>query len=508
MSKMPGVLSKLSDRLNQPGGIFQKIKAFFSKFKQSKFAQKFSLVFDRTPKAIRWGLLAVLILAVAFGGYSIFKNNSGTASTESGGELQTTVVRTGSIILSASGTGTLVPVTERSIGFDTSGEVIEVLVSAGDEVEEGTLLARLDDTEQQRKLEEAEQTLREMTSAASIAIAQQDVVNAEDNLYDAQVAVNTLTYWYDEAVIANAQATYVLALAQLEKAQDAYDKVANESETDSGRAQAYKTLYAAQQAVDTASYYVNIYSSKPNQRRIDEANANLALAEAQLQEAKYYLAALQGEEVPEDATGSSLENLRQAQQNVEDAKADLEATNLYAPFAGTIMSVDISAGDTVGTGSVITIADLSQANIEFYMDSEDWTNTKVGYEVEATFDALPDQVFTGIVTEVEPGLVSVSGLSMVKGMIELDQSFDEIQIPSGVSVAVEIISGQAKNVLVVPVEALHQLSDGSYVVFVMESGSPKMQIVEVGLTDGTYAEIISGLQQGDVVTTGVVETQE
>ncbi len=68
-------------------------------------------------------------------------------------------------------------------------------------------------------------------------------------------------------------------------------------------------------------------------------------------------------------------------------------------------------------------------------------------------------------------------------------------------------AGRATNALLVPVEAVRELSPDSYAVFVMENGEPKMKFVEVGLMDFTFAEILSGLEVGDVVTTGLVETQ-
>jgi hypothetical protein len=57
----------------------------------------------------------------------------------------------------------------------------------------------------------------------------------------------------------------------------------------------------------------------------------------------------------------------------------------------------------------------------------------------------------------------------------------------------------------VPIEALHQTGD-QYTVFVMENGKPTVRTVEVGIQDLVYAEIKSGLNAGDVVTTGVTET--
>ena len=56
-------------------------------------------------------------------------------------------------------------------------------------------------------------------------------------------------------------------------------------------------------------------------------------------------------------------------------------------------------------------------------------------------------------------------------------------------------------------EALRELSPDEYAVFVMENGEPVLRFVEVGIMDFSYAEIISGLEQGETVTTGIVETQ-
>ena len=58
-----------------------------------------------------------------------------------------------------------------------------------------------------------------------------------------------------------------------------------------------------------------------------------------------------------------------------------------------------------------------------------------------------------------------------------------------------------------PVEALRELDPGEYAVFVVQDGKPKLRPIEVGLMDYTYAEIRSGLQAGELVSTGIVETR-
>jgi multidrug efflux pump subunit AcrA (membrane-fusion protein) len=80
-------------------------------------------------------------------------------------------------------------------------------------------------------------------------------------------------------------------------------------------------------------------------------------------------------------------------------------------------------------------------------------------------------------------------------------------LPVGLNATVEVIGGQTQNAVLVPVEALRELSEGQYALFVMEDSEPKLRTVEVGLMDFTFAEILSGVAEGEVVTTGIVETQ-
>jgi multidrug efflux pump subunit AcrA (membrane-fusion protein) len=171
------------------------------------------------------------------------------------------------------------------------------------------------------------------------------------------------------------------------------------------------------------------------------------------------------------------------------------------------MTLTAEVGKTA-SGTIMTIDDLSQANIQFYMDASDWANVKVGYEVSVSFDSLPNQTFSGKVTEVMPGLVSAQGSTMVEGMAQLDNSVADIGLPVGVDAGIDVISGQARNAVLVPVEALHALPDGSYTVFVLKNGTPTLTTVEVGLQSDTFAVITSGVAVGDVVTTGIVETSK
>jgi multidrug efflux pump subunit AcrA (membrane-fusion protein) len=162
----------------------------------------------------------------------------------------------------------------------------------------------------------------------------------------------------------------------------------------------------------------------------------------------------------------------------------------------------------VGTSPIFVLADLRQPVLEVYLDEADLDKVAVGFEVEVVFDALPDDMYTGHVSEVSPSLQTVSNVDAVLAWVQLDaESFSKPQsLPVGSNASVDVIGGRAQNAVLVPVEAVRELGPDEYAVFVMEGGEPKLRIVTVGLMDYTSAEILTGLRAGEVVTTGVVDT--
>jgi multidrug efflux pump subunit AcrA (membrane-fusion protein) len=185
----------------------------------------------------------------------------------------------------------------------------------------------------------------------------------------------------------------------------------------------------------------------------------------------------------------------------------MDGAKIFAPISGTIMEVSTSVGDTVGTDTVIVLADLSQPYLEIYLDETDWGKIAVGDEAEITFDNLPDQIFTGRVTLVDSELYTSFNSTAVRGEVSLDSTFAGINLPVGASAAVEVISQRVEDAVLVPIEALHETSPGEYGVFVVEEDGPSLRVIEVGLQDELYAEVKLGLEAGEIVTTGTMETE-
>ncbi len=492
--------------------------------------QKDHAMQKKQSRKLRWLIAGIALLVIA-GGATFYYVRSTKASTATTTEtpLQTATAFKGNIVLTASGTGTLAPASTSSFGFGTSGKITELDVKIGDIVEAGQVIGQLDNAEAQSAYKQAKRTLDDLTTPAAIAAAKQAAADAEVDIYNAKQDLEYLIssdvfYWENQVATAGQTLKDAQTAGgsnptadQKQKIEDA-TKALSRAQTNLGVAQKkYVNVYVPAtfiyKVTDTKDSNHNGSTTDtitevagPSQAEIAAARATYQLAIEKQKEAQAYLDMLNGQALPENVPGSSLTDLVSAQTALQTAEANLKATQLISPISGTVTDVTASVGDTVGETSIVTVADLSQPyTIDSYFDAEDWESVQPGYETEVVFDILPDNTYKGTVTLVYPELDSSSGSSLVHSIVKLNNTVSQT-LPSGASTAVDIISGKADNAVLVPVEALHKIDDGRYTLFVMQNGSPRLKVVEVGLQDITYAEIKSGLNVGDIVTTGIVET--
>jgi multidrug efflux pump subunit AcrA (membrane-fusion protein) len=464
--------------------------------------------------------LAVVVVVAGGTGYYLWQKRSTPVTTQSS-TVQTATVTRGNIELFASGTADLVPPVQSTTGFHTSGQVTSVLVKVGDVVDAGQLLAKLDDTSAQTQLTQAINTLQAFSSPSAIATQQQavaqdrvDIANYRSTL--AYLVSPDVVYWTEQVALAE---------QNLAKAQAA--NAANPSADNAKALQKAQTILngdknaLAQAILDYWNDYVPATfltvvqsgrtSSKivipPSDADVSKAWADYGLAKQSLVDDQNYLTAITTGVIPDGSTGSKITAFVTAQQDVATAKTAIDDTNLYAPIHGTILTLGFGVGDTAGSGSTVTIGNLDQPyTLEIFLDPSDWSNIQVGYPVNVTFDLLPNNVYTGKVVSIDPQLSSTNGNNYVHAYVVLDTNV-KVPLPFGTAASVDVIGGQAQNVLLVPLEALHQIAPGEYSVFVMVNGKPEVRTVEVGLQDATHAEIKSGLNAGDVVTTGITVTK-
>ena len=449
-------------------------------------------------------LILILLAVAGAGAYWYFTQNNGQAQAAS--ELQTATAYRGDITLMASGSGTIVPASEITIGFQESGTLSEVLVSAGDKVQAGQVLARLQTNNTEETIAAsvaqaelavltAQQSLDKLNSSAATerATAMQEVATYAATVKDAQYQLDNYTISSGQEDMTAMEAMQATS-EKLDQARAAFEPYKYVSSGNSTRQALKAQLDAAQGDYNSAI------------KRL-EYEYELEVAKANLANAMQTYDSLKDGPAADDLAIAQAE-LANAQAQLASAKEEQVVVELAAPVDGTILSLDASVGESVGSSAFITLADLSQPLLKVNLDEADMNQVKAGYEAEVVFDALPDSTFTGTVVSVNPSLVTAYNVSTVEAMVQLTgDGLDEVQaLPVGTSASVDVISGQAKNSVLVPVEALRQIDTGEYAVFVMEDGEPTLRTVTVGLQDVTYAEITSGLDAGEVVTTGVVQT--
>ena len=455
--------------------------------------------------------VGLLILFVS-GGFAYYQVIYLPAQVTDEPEIQTTVVRRGDLVIYASGSGTLIAAEEIELGFGTNGLIAELNIQVGDVVKVGDVLAVQGEREQLEAAVAADQlsvtnalsALEELYENASLvsAQAQLNLANAMDELHTAQY-----TWTVQQEGNRASEATLDAAKAELKIAKEALDRAKRKLDQDPDNAALQLNYANAQKKYDAALRNWNWYTGHPTEIQQAQLDAELALAEAKVAEAEREYERLKDGPDPDEVTTAELQ-LTNAEAALAVSQRNLEESVIVAPMDGTILAITADVGEDV-SGSFITLADLSQLYLDIFLDETDMDKIDVDYEVEVIFDALPDRVFTGRVVQVDPSLYTSGQVSTVKGLVKMDgsakSSTDKLLL--GMNAAVDVIGGRAEGVALVPVEALRELSPGVYAVFAMEDGELKLRPVEVGLMDFTFAEITTGLEIGEVVTTGIVETE-
>jgi len=477
----------------------------------------------RTSKN-RWmiGTAVVLVIALGSAGYYYYTALQSKRNNET--TIETSRIGTGDVILSATGLGTLVPSEEVSFGFKNGGQVSEVLVSLGDNVEAGQVLARLDSKTLELKYKQAEANLEALSSPSAIAVAEQTIQDAKESLATAKDDLQHLIgpeMLSAEDGVTSAQQELQLAKAAAEKdASDANKQKVTDAETALAKAEkvltSVKYNYASNYTLDTFTYPIRNDQGvtirreliAPTDAEILGAHAAYELAKANLSDAQNHLDVLRGNKTPDQVPVSSVTSITEAKTALDQAKADLDATELIAPVSGTVTSVSLNVGDNVGTSSVVTLSNLSQPYmIDANLDETDWDKAKIGYTASVTFDLLPNQNYSGKIVQVYPALDDSSGTSLVHILIQLDSRVN-VALPAGATASVDVTGGTALGAVLVPTSALKEVEPGKYVVYLMKNGKPVEQTVEIGLQDIINAEVKSGLQPGDVVLTNAPVNQQ
>lgn len=271
--------------------------------------------------------------------------------------------------------------------------------------------------------------------------------------------------------------------------------------------------------------------------QLNSAKAQLAIAQSQLnyQTANFnrYKTLFQKGLVAADEFENAQLSYKQAKENVASAKEEMQRaqTNLgYAtitsPIDGVVLSKSVEEGQTVAasfsTPELFTIAqDLTNMQVVADVDEADIGDVREGKKVSFTVDAYPDDTFEGVVKQVRQEATTTNNVVTYEVVISAPNA--DLKLKPGLTANVTIFTAERKGVLSVPSKALRFTPQKETVgkmkiidnnanaknkVWTIEHNAIVSHKVNVGMTDGTNTQILSGIPAGLKVITGLSISSE
>ena len=410
--------------------------------------------FIKKRKKIIIPAVLILVLAVLF---LVFR----PTGTEIAGEFQTSKIERGNLVATVGATGTVRARQTTTLVWQTTGTVENVNVNIGDQVEAGEVLASLSKT----------------TLPQNIILAEAELVSAQNSMDDLL-----------QSDTARAKAWIALRAAK-EAYENAYDyRDALNYPTRKTQVVLVKeyTPYGVVDVPKTKTYKV-----EGTEEEIEKADADLALKEAQYEDAQRTYDRL--------ADGPNKDDLAAAQARVDAAQATLNLAHLTAPFAGTITEAYPLSGDQVGAGTVaFRIDDLSSLLVDVELSEVDINSVTVGQPVTLTFDAILGEDYEGEVVKVSQAGNVVGGVVNFTITVELTSADDMVK--PGMTAAVNIVVREIEDSILVPNRAV-RLVDGQRVVYIQdENGMPTRVAIRLGASSDNVSVVVGGdLKEGDIV---------
>lgn len=470
----------------------------------------------------RWLLVLIGLLLLGSAGWGAYqfywlpRQEAATAPT-----YETVQVTRGSIASTVSATGNIEPEAEVTLAFGSAGRVEKVLVSAGQTVQAGQLLAALETTDLTLALAQAKISLEisqaqlakletppdpnDLAAAqAAVEVAQVSVAGAEAALQSAQANYRDLLAGTSAAQQTVNRAQIFQAEANLRTAQQAYNRVKDSPNI--GELPQSTQLEQATIAYEVAKAQAELSEQGPDQAQVAAALNQIAQAQVQVRQAQSSVVTAQNnlQNLLEGADTADLAiaraQVRQAQLNQLQAENGLVNAQLIAPQAGVISQVNIRQGELAGGSTLpaIRLADVRSFHMTVLVDEIDVRQVQVGQTVRISVDALPDSEIVGQVTEIAPTASDVNGVITYEVTIVPDAT--DAPLRAGMSAAAVITTAQVDNVVLLANRYI-QLDRETKEAFVYKivNSQPVLQAVELGLRNERESQILAGLTDGDTV---------
>jgi len=223
-------------------------------------------------------------------------------------------------------------------------------------------------------------------------------------------------------------------------------------------------------------------------------------------------------EVLEDKIDAADNEIIEAEKNMTASLASLQLEQedaakreVTAPISGTVNEINIKNGDDLGkTGTTTTklspiiIGDLNTLKARVQVNEVDIPNVSIDQKAMLKFDAIEGFTATGKVEKID----SLGTITQNVVTYNVTIGFDSLdaRIKPEMSVSADIITSIKQNAVTVPNSAVKTQSGNTYVEVLDEGITPKQKSVEIGATNNTETEILSGLKEGDKVVTQTINS--
>jgi HlyD family secretion protein len=441
-------------------------------------------------------LIAAVLLIAGGAGVVLYRRATAVQSNS----LQTAVVQRGTLTASIGATGTIQARQQASLGLSLTGRIGKVNVKTGDIVSAGDVLMEMDPAyypqsvlSAQIDLINAQKTLDDLkTSKAALAQAELDLANDKKSLDDAKTN-------YDEAVKNNSQGWVQQAQEQVDQAYQDWltYRFRNNGSRAAQRelARRYRAYLDALKELETAKYYASLGIGTSGGNKDTEMDLEIAKGKLDLAQAQYDDALAEYNRLKD---GVPAQDLAAAQARVDAAQSIVNQTRITAPFSGTILTLNYLPGDVVTPGAeALVIADLSEMHVDVPIAEVDYNRVAVGQDASLVLDAVPDMTFHGSVAEL--GLNATNSSGSVAYPVKVVMTDADKSVLPGMTAAINIEVSHLENVLLVPNRAVRTV-DGSRVIYLLVNGSLKPVEIQLGASNDTLSEVVSGdVKEGDVV---------
>ena len=487
--------------------------------------------------------LVPVVVAAAAGAVFLISGGGNKAASRDVTYAETTPIRQ-DVSNSLSGTGTLNPANTYTVKSLVDGKILTGDFEEGDKVEEGDVLYTIDSSDASTNLEKASIALQQAQrsydktvdlqyvraevdgTVSSLKVAKGDQVTSGQEVAvirdSSKMLLNLLFPAADAANFSVGQSADVMLDGTFETLKGTITAITGTDELSTGNllvrtvtirvnnAGGLTTAQAATASINGVSSIASATFAYQAERTLT-ALASGTVSAINVQEGDTVskgdiLIELTGDDLTESIQSAS-ESLRSAEISMQNQQDNMSNYTITSPISGTIIEKDAKQGDALTSGSTLcVIYDLSYLEMVINVDELQIGALSVGQKVQITADAVADKTYVGTVTRVSMKGSSSGGTTTYPITIRID---DTDGLRPGMNANAEIVVAEANNALVVPNAAVIR---GGYVLVSKKSPSAANAVedmdapegyvyvkVETGVSDDSYTEIKSGLQEDDTV---------